>query len=76
VVAVRKHSKNLHLPLDISHPLRYNVNMETGNWKVFDTVSNYFLDSYWNNYADAMGWIHSQFGPGQTQFTVVWVPHA
>lgn len=50
--------------------------METGNWKVFDTVSNYFLDSYWNNYADAMGWIHSQFGPGQTQFTVVWVPHA
>jgi hypothetical protein len=76
VVAIRKHSKKLHFPLDNPQPLRYNVNMETGNWKVFDTVSNYFLDSYWNNYADAMGWIHSQFGSDQTQFTVVWVPHA
>jgi hypothetical protein len=50
--------------------------MSEGQWQVFDTVSNYFLDSYWNNYADAMGWITSQFGSHQTQFTVVWVPHA
>ena len=48
--------------------------METGTWKVYDTVSQYFIESYWSSYGDAMGWITSQFGPGQTQFTVVWIP--
>lgn len=50
--------------------------MSEGRWQVYDSVNQTFMDSYFSSYADAMGWITSQFGANQTQFTVAWVPHA
>ena len=48
--------------------------MTNGQWKVYDSVSNLFVDSYFFNYDDAAGWVRSQFGSDQTQFTIVWIP--